>query len=346
MKLTTAQKAFAAIIIANLIWGVAAVIFKVSLENIPPFTLAFWRFFLGAILLALFLRKDAGLPTKNLKDLYLLIGYAFTGITINIIFFFLGLRLTLSINSPIISSSQPLLIYLLALLFLREKFYLNKMFGMILGTAGIVLIVIEPLLLSKGSGNLTGNIFLVLATIAAVFQTIIGKKVLSRVNPLAFTLWAFIVGAASFLPLAIYEFGTVPNLYQSLDMRGFAGIAFGSIFSSAVAYGLYAWGLSKINASDVSMFSYIDPVIGTVLGALVLHEPINSYFIWGSILIFGGILIAEKRLHYHKFQPAWFMPNGLHASELPPKDSTPQPHHPTKTKQEILSNIFGDSHKT
>jgi drug/metabolite transporter (DMT)-like permease len=338
-KLTTAQKAFTAVIIANLIWGAAAPIFKISLTNIPPYTLAFWRFFLGALVLLVVLRKNAKLPVTNHTDLNYLIGYAVTGITLNIIFFFLGLQLTLSINSPVIVASQPIMIYLLALLFLKEKFYFKKITGMILGSIGIIVIVIEPLLQSAKDGNILGNIFLVLATVAAVIQTIIGKKILNRVNPVSFTFWAFVIGAASFLPLAIYEYGTVPHLYQALDLRGYIGIAYGAVFSSAAAYGLYAWGLSKIKASDVSMFSYIDPVLGTLLGVLLLHEPITRYFVLGSFCIFTGILIAEGRFHYHHLRD-------FEAPEDPriPKKGEPTitapDINPKRSKREILSSIF------
>jgi len=341
MKFTTARKAFFAIIIANLIWGAAAPIFKISLTNIPPFTLAFWRFFLGALILWIILGKKAALPTKTLKDLNLLIAYAFTGITMNIIFFFWGLKLTYSINSPIISASAPILTYLLALMFLKEKFYWKKLSGMILGTIGIIVIVMEPLLTHGIDGSILGNIFLVIATVAAVIQTIVGKNVLTRVNPIAFTFWAFIVGAASFLPLAIYEFGTIPHLYQSLDLAGYLGIAYGAIFSSAAGYALYAWGLSKISASDASIFSYVDPIIGTILGVLLLHEPITRYFLLGSVFIFGGIFLAEGRLHYHRFRDIHFIQNLEESIENVEKEikiaSTKKP---GRSKREILTSIF------
>jgi drug/metabolite transporter (DMT)-like permease len=340
MKITTARKAFFAIIIANLIWGAAAPIFKISLMNIPPYTLAFWRFFLGALVLLVILRKKATLPTKTPKDLNLLIAYAITGITINIIFFFWGLKLTYSINSPVISASAPVMTYLLALVFLKEKFYWKKLSGMILGTIGIIIIVIEPLLLHH-DGNLVGNLFLVIATIAAVIQTIVGKDVLTRVNPIAFTFWAFIVGAASFLPLAIYEFGTIPHLYQSLDIAGYLGIAYGAVFSSAAGYALYAWGLSKIAASDASVFSYVDPVIGTVLGVLLLGEPITRYFVLGSVLIFGGIFLAEGRLHYHRFRDLHFVQSVEDTIKQVEKDiKISKTKNPSRSKHAILTSIF------
>ncbi len=299
MKLSTVQKAFVALIIANMIWGAASPIFKLALQNIPPFTLAFWRFFLGAILLAFVLKLHINIKFTSRRDLMLFILYALTGVTLNIIFYFWGLRLTYAINAPVIASAQPIVTLVLALVFLKETFVLRKFFGMLAGTIGILIIVLEPLLAVGIDGSVIGNIFLVIATLAAVANMIVGKSILPRYNPITFTFGAFMVGAASFLPLAIFEYSTTAGLYPSLDWRGYGGIAFGAILSSAAAYSLYAWGLSKINATDVAMFTYVDPIVGTVLASLLLHEPITLPFLLGAVFIFGGIFIAEGRLHYH-----------------------------------------------
>ena len=337
MKLSTVQKAFLAIIIANMIWGAAAPIFKVSLTNIPPFTLAFWRFFLGAILLLLFLRKKAAIPTKSQHDLLLLVGYALSGITVNILFFFWGLQRTYSINSPIIASGGPILTFFLAWIFLHERFNLKKLLGMLLGTAGIIFFVIEPILQHGIDGSFIGNMFLLIATLAAVIQTIIGKDALPKFEPFAFTFWAFIIGSASFLPLAIYEFGTIPHLYQTLNIQGYMGIAYGAIFSSALGYGLFAWGLSKISATDASLFTYIDPVIGTVLGAVFLKEPVTPYFLTGAAMIFGGIFVAEGRLNYHPFH--LLLPLKATNESIP--DRLHEEKRPHVNKKEVLEAIFG-----
>src|SRR5258706_8154885 len=182
-SLSTVQKAFLALVIANIIWGFAAPIFKLSLQNIPPFTLAFWRFVLGAIILIPFAGKKINMKMDSRKDTILLFLYGFLGITVNIIFFFWGLRLTYSINSPVIASAQPILTLFLALLFLKEVFVLKKFLGMILGTIGIIIIVIEPLLGKGVGGSILGNIYLVIATLAAVGQTIAGKKIIHKYNP-------------------------------------------------------------------------------------------------------------------------------------------------------------------
>jgi drug/metabolite transporter (DMT)-like permease len=74
------------------------------------------------------------------------------------------------------------------------------------------------------------------------------------------------------------------------------------LFSSLAGYALFAYGLSKIKAQEAGIFTYIDPVAAIVIAVPLLHETITWEFILGSILIFGGIWIAEKRIHYHPLQ--------------------------------------------
>lgn len=336
-KLTPVQKAFAAIIIANIIWGSAASIFKISLTNIPPFTLAFWRFFGGALLLVIVLRGKTALNFRAPRERFALTGYALTGITMNIIFFFWGLMRTHSINAPIIASSAPILMLLLAPLILKETNSTKKILGILLGSLGILTIVFQPVLEQGIDGSIVGNLFLILATLGAVFQTIIHRKFLTRFDPVKVTFWAFLVGAASFLPLAVSEYIASPNLYLLLDWRGYMGLGFGAIFSSALAYSLFAYGLTRVTATDSSLFTYLDPIVGTVMGAVLLSEPITGYFILGSVLIFGGIVIAEGHIpHYplYKFR-------SVHAQkEIETVASVPSPSRAPVNKRDVLRNIF------
>ena len=135
---------FLALIIANIIWGMASPIFKFALTNIPPFTLAFIRFFFaGLIFLPLAIKNWQKLTAKQFFEI-LLVG--FFGITINISFFFLGVVKTESINVPIIASSGPVFIYLLSILFLREKPKLKVLTGMLIALAGVSFIILSPLM--------------------------------------------------------------------------------------------------------------------------------------------------------------------------------------------------------
>ena len=130
-----------ALIIANVIWGMASPIFKFALTNIPPFTLAFIRFFFaGLIFLPMAIKNWQRLSLKQFFEI-LLVG--FFGITMNITFFFLGIVRTESINAPIIASSGPVFIYLLSIFFLREKPKSKVLAGMLVSLLGVLLIIMS-----------------------------------------------------------------------------------------------------------------------------------------------------------------------------------------------------------
>lgn len=287
-----------ALIIANIIWGAASPIFKFSLQNIPPFTLAFIRFFFaGLIFIPLTINKWQKLTTRQWLEIILV---GFFGITINISFFFLGVQKTESINVPIIASAAPVFIYLLSLVFLRERSKIKVILGMMIALIGVLLIIVSPILLDGKNivmGEISGNLFILIATLGTVFQTLIGRDILRKVNSYQVALITFLFGALTFLPFFLNEMNTWS--FSQLNGQGWFGIIFGVFFSSALAYWLFYYGVSKISAQEVGIFTYIDPVTAVLVAIPLLGEFPNSFYFLGSALIFGGIYLAEGRIHWH-----------------------------------------------
>lgn len=289
-----------ALIIANVIWGMASPIFKFALTNIPPFTLAFIRFFFaGLIFLPMAIKNWQKLSLKQFFEI-LLVG--FFGITMNITFFFLGIVRTESINAPIIASSGPVFIYLLSIFFLREKPKSKVLTGMLVSLLGVLLIILSPLILDGKKfilGAIEGNIFILLATFGAVFQTIFGRDILKKVSAIQVAAITFLFGSLTFIPLIPNELANWDISF--LNLAGWTGIVFGVFFSSALAYFLFYYGVSKLKAQDVGIFTYIDPLAAIIVAAPLLHEYPNLFYVLGGILIFGGIYFAEGRIHWHPF---------------------------------------------
>ncbi|MCX7956246.1 MAG: DMT family transporter [Patescibacteria group bacterium] len=289
-----------ALVITNIIWGGASPIFKFALENIPPFTLAFIRFFFaGLIFLPLAIINFQKIDFRRFLEIFLV---GFFGIFINISFFFLGLKKTESINVPIIASSGPVFLYIFSILFLKEKPKLKVFFGMMISLIGVLIIVLSPVFLNGQKisvGEVEGNIFIVLATMGTVFSTLIGKDLLKKINP-------YIVSAFSFLTSSILFLFFVPNEFRNwnfinLNLNGWIGIIYGVFFSSAIAYFLYYYGISKIQAQEVGIFTYLDPIVAVVIAYFLLGEVPNFFYILGSIFVFGGIYLAEGRFNWHPF---------------------------------------------
>lgn len=285
-----------ALIVANIIWGAASPIFKYSLQNIPPFSLAFYRFLLAATLLYPFVHHK--IDWRLLKNKWLW-AFSFSGVTINIIFFFWALTLTASINAPIIGSSGPIFILLLSAVYLRERIKFPEIVGTLIGFAGVLLIIFQPLLEKGLDQSILGNFLLIVATLGAVGSVIAGRKFLTPENAASATFWSFLIGSFTFLPFMLAEFGQDPGWMLTIDHRGWLGLLFGGFLSSAVAYTLFDWALSKMPANRTSVFTYIDPIVAIVIAVPLLGERITIPFIIGSLLVFAGILVAEGRLPYH-----------------------------------------------
>ncbi|MDH7476244.1 MAG: DMT family transporter [Microgenomates group bacterium] len=291
---------FLALIIANTIWGAASPIFKYALINIPPFTLAFLRFSLASFIILPFMGKNW--QAINSKDFFKICLAAFFGITVNIAFFFLGLKKTTSINAPVIASAGPVFLYFLSIVFLKEKPKIKVFFGLLISLLGVLIIILSPILLDQRRliiNEVEGNLFFVLATLGSVLNTLINKEVLKKNNPFMVTLIAFIFGALTFVPFMIPELKNWS--FSDLNYQGYLGIIFGAFFSSALAYYLLNYGLTKIKAQEVGLFTYIDPVVAVIIAAPLLKEYPNFYYFIGAFLVFLGIYLAEKRIHWHPF---------------------------------------------
>lgn len=292
-----------ALILANVIWGMASPIFKLSLQNIPPFTLAFIRFFFAGLLIAYFGFKQW--KKLSLKEFFIILIGAFFGITLNIGFYFMALPKTLSINAPIIGSSSPILLFFFSLIFLKEKFHKKVFRGILIAFIGVLIIVLSPYLLDGAvtkavkDSALEGNLYLIIATIGSVVHALVLRKILKKDNHFQVTLISFVFGALTFFPFMQMELQKWS--ISLIDYRGWLGIIFGVIFSSAIAYTLFNYGIAKIEAQEVGIFSYVDPVVAILLAVPLLGEyPSFSFFV-GTIFVFLGIIMAEGRLHWHPF---------------------------------------------
>jgi len=289
---------YLAIIIANVIMGMTAPIMKMGLEEIPPFILGFVRFASASILLAPFV-ITRWQPLSKRNWLILILAGVF-GIGLAIGLAFLGLKRTQSIVGPIISSSGPVILYVIAILFLNEKFNLKKFYGMFIALGGVLLIIFAPLILN-GTGThhreYIGNLLMFGATIFGVLHSFLIKKLSGKIDVLQISLVVYVSGALTMLPFTFSEMQSWS--YEEVTIRGWFALLFGIFFVSLGAYTLIHYALTKIAASDVGMFVYMDPVIALLIAWPLLGESPDIFYFLGSILVFGGIYLAEGRLHWH-----------------------------------------------
>lgn len=294
MKLSKFQLAVFALIAANIIWGAAPPIFKWALSDIHPFTLAFLRFFVPALLILPFIGKRIKIDPRDWFRI-LLIG--FFGITVSIFFFFNGLLNAPSINASLIISSAPIFIMFFSYLLFREKPTKKLLTGTLIGLFGVVLVLIVPFFRNRDLVAL-GNFYYLLAMLSGVFAILLLKQAVKRNSAIGITFWSFLIGSLGFIPLLLSEVEKYGFL-KDLSISGSFGLFYGIVFASLTAYFLQTFALKKLTASDVSIFTYIDPVVTLLVAAPLLGERPTPAFVIGSALVIIGIFRSEGRLHWH-----------------------------------------------
>lgn len=175
------------------------------------------------------------------------------------------------------------------------------MLGAALGLTGVFFILFEPIWQTGASGSIIGNTYLIISAISWVGFEMLSKQLFKKYSPISVTFYTFLIGSLTLLPFAAKDLLiTLPKI--AFDYRFLTGGIYGILLSSVAAYLLWEWGLSKLDASRVGFFFYLDPVVGTVASIILLGEKITFYFLVGATLIFLGLYLAEKRPPYSHFK--------------------------------------------
>ena len=281
---------------AAIIWGATAPIMKLTLTQVPVFSLAFIRMAAAALILGLLIAKK--LKIKRV-DLPLFVAAAVTGVTLNLTFFFLGLKLTQAILASFLVASVPIFTLIAANFYLKEKLTLRLILASLVAFIGVSVIIGSPQTLSQTPGQILGNILLLLAALSWVAHEIIAKKLLATYDGGTVAFYSMAIGGITFLPVSIWEYLRNPAWFAGVNTTGVLGIVYGILFASLFAYWAWQKGLAKLPAGQASFFFYLDPISGAILSIILLGEKLTLSLIIGGVLIAAGVFLAERKRKIH-----------------------------------------------
>ena len=281
------------------IWGIAGPVIKATLSFIPPFTFLFWRFLLASIIFLPFFIWLARKEKETLKTLLPIVPIGFLGIPLCLAFVFLGFERTSALDGTILSALAPIFIVLAGVFFLKEKVSKLEALGLAVAIAGSVVMVSQPLLEGGGfaRNNLLGNIFIILSDIVWTGYVVASKKEFKKHSPLVITAVSFFTGLVTIFPLALLEKGPqILNFqFSILNSGALWGLLYMTILSSVIAYFTFEAGLRLIEASEATLFAYLQPIFAAPVAVFWLGEKITPPFFLGAVIIAIGIVLTEYR---------------------------------------------------
>jgi len=189
----------------------------------------------------------------------------------------------------------PIYTLIFAVLFQLERATWRKAMGMAIAFAGIAILASENGI-SAHSPSVLGDAITMTGSIGFAMYVVLGKRLAERYDPLTMTAFSHYAGALIVLPVAIYRAASLGSAehWRAIAWTGWAAILYMAIFSSALAYLFYFWLLRYLEASQLSAFTYLLPVVATILGILWLGEGGSWDQVLGGLLALGGVYWIES----------------------------------------------------
>ena len=278
-----------------LIWGTTWLAIKVGLDDLPPFLSAAIRMMIAAGLLFFWkwlrgISREGGQREPH-GFLFLL---SFFWITLPYGFVYWGEQYVSSGLSAVLFATMPFHVATMGHFWLPgEELTARKAAGLLVGFLGVLVIFLEGTG-SPAVGDIRGIIVLLLSPLAASISSILAKRRIASLHPVASNAWVMAYGTI-FLFL-----GSL--LFESDQTARFSGRAIFTLFylgiiGTALAFSVYLYLLKAETALKMSLIAYITPVIALFVGWLVRGEVISLEIAAGSVLVFLGVHLVTRRGH-------------------------------------------------
>ena len=276
-----------------LLWGSAFPLIKIALSGVPPVTLGFLRFLIATPILTLYayVKDSEGFRALFRNNVPALVLMGLTGVMGYHVFQNIGIQHTSATNSSIIISSNPIILAVLSILFLREKVNATQALGIVIGFLGVVTIILTGGQgLSIGSSGLVGDVLSLGGGVSWAVYSIVGKRLSTRVNPIGLTAASTIFGTIFLIPPTLLL--ETPHL-PTISVIWLAIIAL-SLGASCLAYVLWNQVLSEEETARVGVSLFLMPVVTTTLSVALLSEPLTLFMLAGMGLVLLGVFITER----------------------------------------------------
>lgn len=299
------RSALFALLSATALWGIAGPVIKFTLGYIPPFTFLTLRMLIASILVIPLIAANGGLPELKKEGLLKISALALLSQSVTLALVFLGYQKTTALEGTLVGVVSPILLLWGGATFLKEKITKNEKWGIILTLTGTLLIIfIEPVLNNQvlAVSSITGNLLVFASNLTWLAYVILEKKRFGTVKKtkqyhLEGMAFSFFVAFMSFVPFSIWEVSQASEAIIAAvsSWQAISGILYMGVFSSVAAYIFYDYGLSKVEASETGIFSYLQPIFTLPAAFILLGELPSVYMIPGIILIGVGFYISEAR---------------------------------------------------
>ena len=280
------------VVAVYLFWGGNFVFSKITLKEIPGPLVAGMRTLFAAIaLMAVYKRSRNGdRPPLRRNEYPQLCIIGVCGIAVNQMCFLIGLSLTSASHAALVIGMTPFMVLFLAWFRGQEAFTINRAIGLAVAVGGMLLL--QKPSASAQTASLLGDILILVAGLSFAIYTVFGKELAAEHGGMAVIAVSYAAGSVFLLPMTLF-FATRFDFTQ-VSAAAWWSFGYMTLVSSVLCYIGWAYALKRLTASRLTAFSYLQPVVATLLALPMLGEPITAALLSGGGLIMAGVFLSER----------------------------------------------------
>jgi len=280
--------------LAMLFWAGNSVVGRLVNAEIPPIGLAFWRWVAASAVVVPFAWPHLRRDWEAIKRHRILLAcMALLGLAGFNALLYAALHTTTAINTVLLQSATPPLIFLFGFLLFRDRVTWAQILGLVVALAGVAWIVSLGRLQGLLSLSLNQGDALMLAAVAgyALYSVLLKRK--PDIHPLSF------LAATCGLSILVLGPAYVAEHLAGYEVRAsqptLMALAYVAIFPSILAYLFFNRGVEIMGANKAGQFMNLMPAFGALLAVVFLNERLEAYHGVGLLLIAAGIIISSRR---------------------------------------------------
>ena len=232
------------------------------------------------------------------SDVWRFLVCALTGVCINQLCFFNGLSLTSPINSSIMMTSNPILVMLISAIFLKQRITWTRVFGIILGALGAVLLLTSQYGSIHTEGT-KGDVFILINSISWAFYLVLVVPLMKKYHPTVVAAWVFLLGSFMVIPFGAGGLGKID--WSLLTRWQWFSLGYVVIGTTFLAYLLNMLAVSRLSPTTVSSYIYLQPMLAGIFSwlfeallGITFESSFNATKMGSVMCIFLGVYLVSR----------------------------------------------------
>jgi drug/metabolite transporter (DMT)-like permease len=291
------------LVLANVVYATSFAASRIALDGgVPPATLALLRLLIAtAVLLPMAVsrgRPGPGSPyggSRSRRDRWRIAWMGIVGFGAAYGWGLWGLVRSTATHASLLIVVEPIAVIVLSPLLLGERLHRREAIGAAFALLGTIVVVLNgiPGVTAPIVPHWRGDVLLVLSGLAFGSYSLIGRDVLARQEPVTVTAWSIVWGSGVLAPVALAEW--LDGRHPEFTVRGLVATFYLGVVITALGYLVWNSALRRVPAPRAAISLTIQPLVGALLGTVVLGEPLSPFVAVGGTLIVAGLLVAAPR---------------------------------------------------